>query len=305
MNLQGCGTALITPFRPDGSLDEASLHAHVNWQIASGISFLIPCGTTGEAATLTEHEYLRVIEITVAAADGRVPVFAGCTHNATQQAVANAQKLARSVPGLNGILSANPYYNKPSQEGQFQHFKAIAEASSLPILLYNIPSRTGVNLEPQTVLRLAEIPGIIGIKESSGNLQQITDLLTRAPRSFKVFSGDDALALPTLAVGASGLISVASNAVPAAMAQMIASALDNDLSAARRINRRYFPLFQALFAEPSPGPIKAVLHLLSRGVDHLRLPMLPVTEPTRRKLERLLGELSLLHDSPSDDLRLF
>ncbi|MES2393850.1 MAG: 4-hydroxy-tetrahydrodipicolinate synthase [Acidobacteriota bacterium] len=305
MNLQGCGTALITPFRPDGSLDEANLHAHVNWQIANGISFLIPCGTTGEAATLSESEYLRVIELTVAAADGRVPVFAGCTHNATHQAVANVQKLTRSVPGLTGILTANPYYNKPSQEGQYQHFRAIAESCPLPILLYNIPGRTGVNLEPATVLRLAEIPSINGIKESSGNIQQITDLITRAPRSFRVFSGDDALALPTIAAGGMGLISVASNAIPDQMSQMIASALDNNWPNARRINRRYFPLIQALFSEPSPGPIKAVLEILGRGPDHLRLPMLPATDPTRRKLERLLGELGLLHDHPGDDLRLY
>jgi 4-hydroxy-tetrahydrodipicolinate synthase len=304
MNLQGCGTALITPFRPDGSLDESALHNHVNWQIANGISLLIPCGTTGEAATLTESETLRVVEITLAAADGRVPVFAGCTHNSTRQAVANAQRLAQ-LPGLSGLLTANPYYNRPSQEGQYQHFRAIAEASPLPILLYNIPARTGANLEPATVLRLAEIPTIVGIKESSGNLVQITELLTQAPRAFHVFSGDDALALPTLAVGGAGLISVASNAIPQQMSQMIASALNNNWIAARRINRHYFGLMQANFIEPSPAPIKAVLSILGRGSDHLRLPMIPVTDATRRKLERMLGELGLLHDGPGDDLRLF
>ena len=190
MELKGCGTALVTPFRRDGGVDEPALHALVNWQIESGIDFLVPCGTTGEASTLTEAEWLRVTEIVVATAAGRVPVFAGCTHNATHEAVARARKLSR-VHGLTGILTANPYYNRPGQEGQYQHFRAIAEATELPVLLYNIPSRTGANLEPATVLRLADIKNVIGIKESSGNIAQITELLTTAPRSFKVFAGDD------------------------------------------------------------------------------------------------------------------
>ena len=304
MNLQGCGTALVTPFRTDGSLDETALHAHVNWQIANGITLLIPAGTTGEASTLTESEWLRVVEVTVAAAAGRVPVFAGCTHNATHQAVANARKLA-AIHGLTGILTANPYYNRPGQEGQYQHFKAIAEATDLPILLYNIPGRTGANLEPATVLRLAEIHNIVGIKESSGNLAQITELITQAPRAFKVFGGDDALALPTLAVGGAGLISVASNAIPQQMAQLVASALTDNWITARRINRHYFGLMQANFIEPSPAPIKAVLTLLGRGNENLRLPMVPVTPKTRHKLEMILGELGLLHDSPHENLRVF
>ena len=304
MNLQGCGTALITPFRPDGSVDEAALHVHVQWQVANGVSLLIPCGTTGEAATLTEQEHLRVVEITIAAAAGRVPVFAGCTHNATHQAVTNVKKLSQ-VHGLNGILTANPYYNKPGQEGQFRHFRAIAEATHLPILLYNIPGRTGVNLEPATVLRLAEIPNIVGIKESSGNIVQITELLTQAPRSFRVFSGDDTLALATIALGGIGVISVASNAIPQQMSQMINHALSDDWIAARRIHRRYFHLMQSLFLEPSPAPVKAVLALLDRGTEHLRLPMVAVSDPVRRKLERTLGELGLLHDDPEDALRVF
>jgi len=304
MNLQGCGTALVTPFRPDGSLDEAALHAHVNWQIANGITLLIPAGTTGEASTLSEAELFRVVETTVAAAGGRVPVFAGCTHNSTAQAALNAKKLSR-IDGLTGLLSANPYYNRPSQEGQYQHFRAIAEATALPILLYNIPGRTGANLEPDTVLRLAEIPNIVGIKESSGNLAQITELITKAPRAFKVFSGDDALALPTLAVGGAGLISVASNAIPQQMAQMVNSALTENWVAARRINRHYYGLIQANFIEPSPSPIKAVLTLLGRGNEMLRLPMVPVTAKSRHKLEMILGELGLLRDSPHDRLRVF
>jgi 4-hydroxy-tetrahydrodipicolinate synthase len=304
MNLQGCGTALITPFRPDGGVDELALHAHVNWQIANGVSLLIPCGTTGEAATLTEAEWLGVIEVTVAAAAGRVPVFAGATHNATHQAVANVKKLNR-ISGLTGILTANPYYNRPNQRGQYEHFRTIAESTDLPILLYNIPSRTGANLEPATVLRLAEIPNIVGIKESSGNMVQITELLTQAPRAFRVFSGDDALALPTLSVGGMGLISVASNAIPQQMSQMVASALNDNWIAARRINRHYFAFMQAIFTEPSPAPIKAVLAMLGRGNENLRLPMVPVAASTRHKLEMILGELGMLHDDPNGNLRVF
>jgi 4-hydroxy-tetrahydrodipicolinate synthase len=304
MNLQGCGTALVTPFRPDGSIDEATLHAAVEFQIANGISLLIPCGTTGEAATLTEQETLRVVEITIAAAAGRVPVFAGCTHNSTHTATVNARKLAK-VDGLTGLLTANPYYNRPSQEGQYQHFRSIAEAIDLPILLYNIPGRTGANLEPDTVLRLAELPSIVGIKESSGNVIQITQLLTQAPRAFRVFAGDDTLALPVIALGGTGLISVAANAIPFQMSQMVDSALANDWATARRINRRFFNMMQAHFLEPSPAPIKAVMALLGRGNEEMRLPMVPVTQTTRRRLERLIGELGLLRDQPGDDLRMF
>jgi 4-hydroxy-tetrahydrodipicolinate synthase len=304
MNLHGCGTALITPFRPDGSLDEPALRAHIHWQIACGVSLLIPCGTTGEAATLSENEWLRVIEITVEASNGRVPVFAGATHNSTHEAVRRVKQLDH-IQGLTGVLTANPYYNKPSQEGQYQHFRAIAEATHLPILLYNIPGRTGANLEPVTVLRLAEISNIIGVKESSGNLVQITELLTQAPRSFQVLAGDDALALPILAVGGVGLVSVASNAIPQQMAQMVTAALSDNWAVARRINRHYFHLMQANFSEPSPAPIKAVMTLLGRGNEELRLPMVPVTSTTRRKLERILGELGLLTNSPNENLRVF
>jgi 4-hydroxy-tetrahydrodipicolinate synthase len=292
MELSGCGTALVTPFCSDGSIDEAALVALVEWQIASGIELLVPCGTTGEAATLTEDEWLRVISLTCATAAGRVPVFAGCTHNATAVAVAKAQQL-ESIAGLTGILTANPYYNRPGQEGQYRHFKAIAEAVSLPVLLYNIPGRTGANLEPPTVLRLAEIPNLVGIKESSGNLAQITELLTRAPASFKVFAGDDGLALPILAVGGAGLISVASNVIPGPMARMVRAALDGDWETARGINRTYFSLMQAHFWEPSPSPVKAVLSLLGRGANVLRLPMVPVTEATRERLKALVEQLGI------------
>jgi 4-hydroxy-tetrahydrodipicolinate synthase len=292
MTLQGCGTALVTPFHPDGSLDLPTLHAHVKAQVEAGISLLIPCGTTGEASTLTEAETHLVIETTIAAAAGRVPVFAGCTHNATSVAVANAKRLS-AIHGLTGLLTANPYYNRPSQEGQYLHFRAIAEATSLPVMLYNIPGRTASNLLPETALRLAEIPNIVAIKESSGVMGQITELLTHAPATFRVFSGDDALALPTIALGGVGVISVASNAVPGPLAKMVAAALSNDWPTARAINTQHFALVQALFSEPSPGPIKAVLALLGHGTETLRLPMTPVTEPTRTKLKSLLNQLNL------------
>jgi 4-hydroxy-tetrahydrodipicolinate synthase len=306
MNLTGCGTALVTPFRRDGGVDEPALHAMVTWQVESGIDFLVPCGTTGEASTLTEAEWLRVVEVVVAGAAGRVPVFAGCTHNATHEVVGRVRKLSQ-VHGLTGILTANPYYNRPGQEGQYQHFRAIAEATELPVLLYNIPSRTGANLEPATVLRLAELKNVIGIKESSGNLTQITELLTSAPRDFKVFAGDDGLALPILSLGGAGLVSVASNVIPGQMARMVRAALENDWADARRINRRFFRLMQAHFWEASPAPVKAVLQMLGRGEDVLRLPMVPVSDATRRRLERLVGELGMLVGSPAagEDLRMY
>jgi 4-hydroxy-tetrahydrodipicolinate synthase len=294
MELSGCGTALVTPFGADGAVDEAAFVRLVEWQIESGINFLIPCGTTGEASTLSEEEWLRVVELTVKTAAGRVPVFGGCTHNATSEAVARAKKLAKT-PGLTGILTANPYYNRPGQEGQYQHFRAIAEAVEMPILLYNIPSRTGVNLEPATVLRLAEIRNIIGIKESSGNVAQITELITQAPSGFKVLSGDDGMTLPVLALGGVGLVSVASNAIPAQMAKMVGAALAGDWPTARAINCKYAALMKAHFSEPSPAPVKAVLALMGRIEERLRLPMVPVTAATRQKLEAMLGELELLH----------
>jgi 4-hydroxy-tetrahydrodipicolinate synthase len=293
MELMGCGTALVTPFRRDGSVDEPVLRALVNFQIEGGVSFLIPCGTTGEASTLSEEEWLRVIDVTVETAGGRVPVFAGCTHNATQEVVVRVRKLAR-VRGLTGVLTANPYYNRPGQEGQYQHFRAVAEATELPVLLYNIPGRTGANLEPATVLRLAAIGNVIGIKESSGNITQITELLTSGPKSFKVFAGDDSLALPVIALGGAGLISVASNVIPQQMSAMVNAALENDWTTARRINRQFFRLMQAHFWEASPAPVKAVLAMLGHGEDVLRLPMMQVSESTRHRLEMVLSELGLL-----------
>ena len=292
MELSGCGTALVTPFGADGAVDEKALVRLVNWQIESGVNFLIPCGTTGEASTLSEAEWLRVVELTVETAAGRVPVFGGCTHNSTSEAVARAKKLAE-VSGLTGILTANPYYNRPGQEGQYQHFRAVAEATKLPVLLYNIPGRTGVNLEPATVLRLAKIENVIGIKESSGLITQITELITQAPQGFKVFAGDDSLALPVVALGGAGVVSVASNVIPREMSQMVGAALKGDWDTARGLNRKYFRLMQAHFWEPSPGPVKATMKMLGLLEENLRLPMVPVTDAARERLRGVVAEAGL------------
>jgi 4-hydroxy-tetrahydrodipicolinate synthase len=307
MNLQGCGTALVTPFRADGSIDERALYDLARWQVESGIDWLLACGTTAETPTLDEQEWLQTIHIVAEAAAGRVPVWAGCTHNATRQAVARARAAAQ-VPGVTAILSANPYYNKPTQEGQYEHFKAVAMAVKLPVVLYNIPSRSAANLEPATVLRLIEAaPNIEAIKESSGNLVQITELITHAPRSFKVYSGDDMMALGVLGVGGAGLVSVASNLIPGEMAELVRAALAGDWPTARRINRKYFRLMQGIFKETSPGPVKAILAMMGRIGENYRLPMVPVQPATRALLERMAGELGLLVHAPQPDgdLRMY
>lgn len=305
MRFSGCGTAVVTPFQADGSLDEPALISLVNWQIESGIHFLIPCGTTGETPTLTEDEWLRVVHLVVEAAHGRVPVIAGCSHNSTREAVDRVRKLSR-ISGLSGVLTSNPYYNKPMQEGQYQHFRAIAEATDLSVMLYNVPGRTGTNLLPETIARLAQIENIVAIKESSGNLQQITELIHLVPRGFLVFSGDDNIALPVIAVGGAGVISVAANAIPMEMSLMTSAALQNDWSSARRIYRKIYRLIVGNFLETNPGPIKCVLAMMGRLEENYRLPMVPVQPVLRAQLERMAGELGLLSNVPSQgDLRLF
>src|SRR3984957_16260530 len=294
MILHGCGTALVTPFRSDGSLDEESLTKLVEWQIESGIHFLVACGTTAETPTLTHEEWLRVIGIVSQTAAGRVPVLAGCTHNSTLEAVARAGEAA-SVPGVSGLLTANPFYNKPGQEGQYRHFRAIAEAVPCPVVLYNIPGRTGANLEPATILRLAEdVHNIQGVKESSGNLQQIAELIHIVPPHFTVLAGDDLMALPVIALGGAGVVSVASNEIPAEMARMANAALDNDWTTARALSRRYFRLLTANFWEASPGPVKCVMAMMGRLKENYRLPMVPVTPVTQARLFALAEELGLL-----------
>jgi 4-hydroxy-tetrahydrodipicolinate synthase len=298
MTLSGCGTALVTPFRGDGSLDEETLRELVEWQIASGIRFLVACGTTAETPTLNHEEWLQVIGIVTETAAGRVPVLAGCTHNATLEGVARAGEAA-SVPGVSGLLTANPFYNKPGQEGQYRHFRAMAEAVPCPVVLYNIPSRTGANLEPATILRLAEdVPNIQGVKESSGNLQQIAELIHLLPQSFTVLAGDDVMALPVIALGGAGLVSVASNEIPSEMTRLVAAALDGDWATARVLNRRYFRLMTANFWESSPGPVKCMMAMMGRLQENYRLPMVPVTTATRQKLATVAEELGLLAQVP-------
>src|SRR5215472_15706518 len=293
MKLQGCGTALITPFKKDQSIDEDRLRRFVEWQIDSGIHFLVPCGTTGETPTLSKDEWLRVIDITIETTAGRVPIVAGATSNCTAEAVEKAKELARRK-GVDAILTASPYYNKPTQEGQYQHFKAIAEAAGKPIILYNVPGRTGANLEPSTVARLAEVPNIAGVKEASGNLTQIAEISSAAHPDFSVLSGDDAMTLPVLALGGVGVISVASNEIPHEMAEMTRAALNNDWNTARQIFRRYLPLMQANFIESSPMPVKAVLAMMGRMEEVYRLPMVPVRRDTRSKLQKIATEAGLI-----------
>ena len=294
MQLHGCGTALVTPFQQDGSLDDSALRNLVAWQIESGIDFLVPCGTTGETPTLTHDEWLHVIDTTIEVAAGRVPIVAGATSNATHEAVEKARELA-SRPGVDAILTATPYYNKPTQEGQYRHFKAIAEtAADKPIILYNVPGRTATNLEPSTLARLAEIPNIIGVKEASGNMTQIAEAINSVPEAFLVFSGDDAVTLPVIALGGVGIISVASNEIPHEMAALARAALNNDWTAARTLHRKYLPLMQANFIESSPLPVKAALAMMGKIEEVYRLPLLPMRRDTRSRLQRVLTEVGLI-----------
>jgi 4-hydroxy-tetrahydrodipicolinate synthase len=293
MKLRGCGTALVTPFRTDGSVDEPALRSLVAWQVDSGIDFLVPCGTTGETPTLSREEWVRVIEIAIEVAAGRVPIVAGATSNATRDAVEKAKTVA-AIPGVDAILTASPYYNKPTQEGQYQHFRAIAEAVHKPLILYNVPGRTGANLEPATLARLAQIPNIIGVKEASGNIGQIADTCAAVPEGFLVFSGDDAVTLPIIALGGVGIISVASNEIPAEMAQLTRAALANDWDKARRLHRKYLALMQANFIESNPLPVKAVLAMMGRIEEVYRLPLCPMKKDTRAKLEKIAADLGLL-----------
>ena len=293
MQLRGCGTALVTPFHQDGSIDEPALRNLVAWQVESGIDFLIPCGTTGETPTLSHDEWLRVIDITIEVVAGRVPVMPGATSNSTQDAVAKAKDVA-TRPGVDAILTATPYYNKPTQEGQYRHFKAIAEAVDKPIVLYNVPGRTGANLEPATLGRLAEVPNIVGVKEASGNMTQIAEVCNTVPESFLVFSGDDAVTLPVIVLGGVGIVSVASNEIPREMAEMTRAALNNDWTTARTIHRKYLPLMQANFIESSPLPVKAVLAMMGRIEEVYRLPLLPMRRDTRSKLQKAAMEVGLI-----------
>ncbi len=293
MKLRGCGTAIVTPFRHDGAIDEPALRALVAWQVESGIDFLVPCGTTGETPTLDREEWIRVVDITVEVVAGRVPIVAGATSNSTRDAVQKARAIA-ARPGVDAILTASPYYNKPTQEGQYQHFKAIAEAVDQPLILYNVPGRTGANLEPATLARLAQIPNIAGVKEASGNIGQIAEVFNSVPDDFLVFSGDDAVTLPLMALGGVGVISVASNEIPREMHELTRAALANDWETARRIHRKYLALMQANFIESNPLPVKAALAMMGRIQEVYRLPLVPMKKDTRARLEKIVSELGLV-----------
>ena len=297
MRLRGCGTALVTPFKQDESVDESALRELVHWQLESGIDFLVPCGTTGETPTLSHDEWLRVIDLTIETVGGRVPIMAGATSNNTREAVARTKEMS-ARPGVNYILTATPYYNKPTQEGVYQHFKAIAEASTTPLVLYNIAGRTGTNIETPTLLRLAEIPHIAGVKEASGNISQIAEVCASVPDDFLVFSGDDAVTLAVIALGGVGIISVASNEIPAEMTRMTGAALSNEWDTARQLFRKYLPLMQANFIESNPGPAKAVLAMMGRVEEVYRLPIVPMKKQNRAKLEEVATQVGLLQSQP-------
>jgi 4-hydroxy-tetrahydrodipicolinate synthase len=285
----GCGTALVTPFQQDLSLDEQALRRLVRRQVDAGINFLVPCGTTGENPTLSHEEHLRVVDITMEEAAGRVPVLAGCGGYNTAEII----ELARELESMrvSGLLSVTPYYSKPTQEGLFQHYETIAEAVSIPIVLYNVPGRTSVNLEPATVRRLAHIENIVGVKEASGNIAQIGAICAQVPERFTVLSGDDAVTLPAIALGGRGLISVAANEIPAEMTQLVRLCLEGRFEEARVLQRRYLPLMEVNFAESNPIPVKTALAAMGLIEPVWRLPLCPPRPETR---DKILGVLELL-----------
>ena len=293
----GTGTALVTPFRRDGSLDEPTLRALIKRQIDAGIDFLVPCGTTGESPTLTHEEHLRVVEIAVELAKGRVPVLAGAGGYNTAEVIALARELAEI--GADGILSVTPYYNKPTQEGLYQHYKAIAAATTLPIVVYSVQGRTGVNVEPATVRRLAAIENIVGIKEASGNISQMAAILNAVPDDFNVLSGDDAITLPLIALGGRGVISVVSNEIPAEMARLTHLALEGDFSAAREIHRRVHPLMEVNFVESNPGPVKAAMAQMGLLEAVWRLPLVAPKAENEARIRTVLESLELLGSAAS------
>lgn len=275
-HLTGCGTALVTPFRRDGSVDEEALRSLVEWQITEGVHFLVPCGSTGEAATMAPAEHRRVVEITVEVAAGRVPIVAGAGTNDTTRAIALSKEM--KAAGATHLLHVSPMYNKPPQRGLIGHFRAIADAVDLPIIVYNVPGRTGSNIEARTTLELAKIRGIVGIKEASGNLGQIADILRDRPSGFSVLSGDDALTLPVMALGGEGVISVVSNATPRAMADLVDACAAGDFAAARTFHRRLQPWMAAAFVDSNPIPVKAALAMMGRIENVLRMPLCPLAE---------------------------
>jgi 4-hydroxy-tetrahydrodipicolinate synthase len=291
----GVGTALVTPFTRTGDLDEPAVRRLGRRQIDAGIHFLVPCGTTGENPTLTIAERLRIVEILVDEARGQLPVLAGAGGYNTKEVIHLAAEMLKA--GASGLLSVTPYYNKPTQEGLFQHFQAIAESTPLPIVLYNVPGRTGVNLEPSTIVRLAAIPNIVGVKEASGNISQMCDLCHAVPPDFIVLSGDDAITLPLMAIGGRGVISVASNEIPSEMVKMVEAAESDDFDEARRLHERIMPLLKVNFVEANPGPVKAAMAVMGLLEEAYRLPMVAPRPEAKAQIVRVLMALDILRSS--------
>lgn len=287
----GCGTAMVTPFRKDGSLDEATLRRLVRRQIEQGIDFLVPCGTTGESPTLTREEHLRVVAITIEESGRKVPVLAGAGGNNTHEVI----EIARACQelGADGILSVTPYYNKATQEGLYRHYKAIAEAIDIPIVLYSVQGRTGVNIDPATVVRLAGIEGIVGIKEASGNITQIAEIIQRVPPDFIVLSGDDAMTLPVIALGGRGIVSVVSNQIPGAMTELTRLANSGDFVGARAMQRQWLPLMQINFVEANPIPVKWGMATMGLLEPVYRLPLVEPLPASKEKIEQVLESAGL------------
>jgi 4-hydroxy-tetrahydrodipicolinate synthase len=292
LSFTGLGTALNTPFTRGGALDEAATTRLAKRQVEAGVHFVVPCGTTGEAPTLTESEKLRVLELVADAVDGRAMVLAGAGGYDTREVIHAIQQSERA--GAHGILSVSPYYNKPTQEGLFQHYKALAESTKLPIIVYNVPGRTGSNVEPATLARLASIPNIVGVKEASGNMSQIADVCRRVPSDFIVLSGDDALALPVMSIGGKGVISVASNEVPSEMTQMIEACERGDFATARRWHQALIPLMLTNFVESNPIPVKTAMAAMGLCEEVFRLPMVPPGDAAREQIQIVLKDLGLL-----------
>jgi 4-hydroxy-tetrahydrodipicolinate synthase len=292
----GCGTALVTPFRADQSLDEATLRRLVRRQIDEGINFLVPCGTTGESPTLTREEHLRVVEITVEEAKGHVPVLGGAGGYNTREVIELARELEHL--GVDGILSVTPYYNKPTQEGLYQHYKSIAGSTGLPIVVYSVQGRTGVNVEPATLARLAAIPNIVGVKEASGNIAQMASVIQQVPEDFVVLSGDDAITLPLIALGGRGLVSVASNEIPGEMTKLTQLCLAGDFGGARAVQQQYLPLMEINFVESNPIPVKAAMALMGLLEPVYRLPMVAPRAENLARIQKALESVGLLGRVP-------
>jgi len=301
INFTGVGTAMVTPFTRTGALDEAAVRRLARRQIEAGVHFLVPCGTTGESPTLSDAERVRVVELLVEESNGNVPVLAGAGGYSTSEVIHLAAEMGRA--GATGLLSVTPYYNKPTQQGLFEHYRAIAESTPLPVIVYNVPGRTGCNVEPKTLARLAEIPNIVGVKEASGNILQMCEVCNVVPSDFIVLAGDDAVTVPLMAIGGHGVISVASNEVPEEMVAMVEAAERGDFAAARDVHARILPLMQANFVEANPIPVKAAMAAMGLLEEVYRLPMCPARPESRERILAVLNELELLRPAAVRDAR--